>query len=149
MAIADIISVNLIKVPLVSVEKNDTIRELAELFGVAGKSSDVDGLYNAVMERENQGSTGLGQGIAVPHAKTDLVKTITVAIGVSSDGIEFDSLDGELAHLFFMIIAPLNQSGPHIQCLSEIARIAQDKTFCRCLQTAKTSQEVFELFTED
>lgn len=149
MAIADIISIDLIKVPLVSVEKSDVIREMAELFGVAGKTDNTDGLYDAVMDREDKGSTGLGQGIAVPHAKTDLVETMTVAIGVSFDGVEFDSLDGEPAYLFFMIIAPPDQSGPHIQCLSEIARIAQNKKFCQYLLAAKTSQEVLELFTED
>jgi len=120
-----------------------------EVLRDAGKISDVDLVYDALMKRESLGSTGLEQGIAVPHAKTPAVNSLTVALGISPKGIDFQAIDGELSKLFFLLVAPPGQSGPHIEALADIARITKSQAFCRTLASATTPAEVVELFTED
>lgn len=149
MSIQDLITKDVVKVPLVSHEKYAVIRELVQFLHDAGKIDDVDMVYNAVLDREVQGSTGLEQGIAVPHAKCAAVRSLVLAVGVSPDGIDFESLDGNKSHLFFMILAPPDKSGPHIQLLSEISGVVRSKAFCRMLRSAKDAEEVVELFQEE
>ncbi len=107
MAIIDLISSDVIKVPVKSVTKTEIIRELVDVLDKAGKINDKDSVYNAVIARENMGSTGLEKGIAVPHAKTDKVKSLTMAIGIAPEGVDFDSLDGEPSKLFFSCLLSL------------------------------------------
>jgi fructose-specific phosphotransferase system IIA component len=149
MAIVDLIAANVVRVPLKSKTKTEVIRELVDVLDKAGKISDTESVFKAVIARENMGSTGLEKGIAVPHAKTEKVKDLTLAIGIAADGVEFDSLDGEPAKLFFLLLAQPNQSGPHIEALAEIARITRSQSFCRLLVNAETPEEVVELFRED
>ena len=149
MSIQDLIIKDVIKVPLVSREKYDVLKELVQVLKDAGKIDDVDTVYKAVLEREALGSTGLEKGIAVPHAKCPAVPEIMLALGISPGGIDFESLDGEPSHLFFLILAPPDKSGPHIQLLSEIAGVARSQAFCRMLRSAKNAEEIVELFQED
>ena len=149
MAIVDLITSNVIQVPLKSKNKIEVIRELVEVLDKAGKISDKESVLNAVISRENMGSTGLEKGIAVPHAKTEKVKTLTLAIGIAPDGVDFDALDGEPSKLFFLLLAQPNQSGPHIEALAEIARITRSQSFCRMLLSASSPEEVVEIFRED
>ena len=149
MAIVDLISTNVVKVPLKSKTKTEVIRELIDILDKAGKLGDAESAFKAVIARENMGSTGLEKGIAVPHAKTDKVKNLTLAIGIAPDGIDFDSLDGESSKLFFLLLAQPSQSGPHIEALAEIARITRSQSFCRLLINAKTPEEVAALFKEE
>jgi fructose-specific phosphotransferase system IIA component len=149
MALVDLIRPEVIKVPLVSTTKPEVIRELAELLRDAGKISDTEQVYDALMKREALGSTGLEQGIAVPHAKTTAVNSLTVALGISPKGVDFQAIDGDLSKLFFLLVAPPDQSGPHIEALADIARITKSQAFCRALASATTPAEVVELFSED
>ena len=149
MAIVDLIETDVIRVPLKSKTKTEVIRELIDVLNKAGKINDAESVFKAVIARENMGSTGLEKGIAVPHAKTEKVKTLTLAIGIAPDGIDFDSLDGEQSKLFFLLLAQPSQSGPHIEALAEIARITRSQSFCRLLINAKTPEEVVELFKEE
>ena len=149
MAIVDLISSEVIRVPLKSKNKIEVIRELVDVLDKAGKISDRESVFNAVVARENMGSTGLEKGIAVPHAKTEKVKALTLAIGIAPDGVDFDALDGEPSKLFFLLLAQPNQSGPHIEALAEIARITRSKNFCRSLLNAESEDEVVEIFRED
>jgi len=149
MALVDLIRPEVVKVPLVSTTKPEVIRELVEVLRDAGKISDVDLVYDALMERESLGSTGLEQGIAVPHAKTPAVNSLTVAVGISPKGIDFQALDGEPSKLFFLLVAPPGQSGPHIEALADIARITKSQAFCRTLASATTPAGVVEMFTEE
>jgi mannitol/fructose-specific phosphotransferase system IIA component (Ntr-type) len=107
----------------------------------AGKIKDVDSAYAAILKRESQGSTGLEKGVAVPHAKSTQVENLTIAIGVSYEGIDFESLDGKPSNLFFLILAPPDQSGPHIEALAEIARLVRSSGFCEALLRAKDAKE--------
>jgi len=149
MALVDLIRPEVVKVPLVSTTKPEVIRELVECLRDAGKISDVEAVYDALMKRESMGSTGLEQGIAVPHAKTTAVNALTVALGISPKGIDFQAIDGNPSKLFFLLLAPPDQSGPHIEALADIARITKSQAFCRTVTGATSPEEVVELFSED
>lgn len=146
MPLIDLIDEDVIKVSLVSRHKYDVIRELIEVLEAAGKLKDSDKAASAVFAREELGSTGLEGGIAVPHAKTDTVESLTIAIGITPEGIDFDSLDGQKSNLFFLMLAPPDQTGPHIEALSEIAKITQSGSFVESLQEAEDAAAVLDLF---
>ena len=148
MALIDLISEDVIKVPLHATSKIDTLRELAEILYKAGKIKDVEPIFNALVKRESMGSTGLENGVAVPHCKTDAVENMILSIGISPQGIDFDALDGNPSKLFFLMLAPPDQSGPHIEALSEIARLTQSQAFCRTVIASQTAAEVVELFRD-
>ena len=148
MALIDLITPEVIKVPLESKTKMEVLRELAELLADAKKIDDADPVLDALIQRETLGSTGLEKGIAVPHCKTPHVKTLTLAIGIAPDGIDFDAADGEPSTLFFCMLAPPDQSGPHIEALAEIARLTQSQSFCRMLKQSLNPDEVVELFLD-
>ena len=149
MALIDLISPEVLKIPLTSDNKPDVLRELVQVLKDAGKIDDIDSVLDAIHKREDLGSTGLELGIAVPHAKTDAVESLTLAIGISPAGIDFNSLDGKPSKLFFLMLAPPNQTGPHIEALAEIAKLTKSKAFCSTLINARTAQEVVDLFRED
>ena len=148
MSIADMISKKTVKAPLESSSKNDIIRELLGLLDSSGLIDDSQAAFDAVRSREDQGSTGLGDGIAVPHARTELVKQLTLALGIAPDGVDFESLDGQPTKIIFLLLAPPNQSGPHLEALSEVGKIAQSRSFLRLLSNARSPEEVLELFEE-
>lgn len=149
MALVDLISKDVVKVPLISRDKSGILRELLQILMDAGKVNDFDAALDALLKREQMASTGLEEGIAVPHAKTDAVKTLTIAIGISPEGVDFNSLDGKPSKLFFLMLAPPDQSGPHIEALAEIAKLSKSKAFINALINAKTPDEIVELFKED
>ncbi len=148
MALIDLITPEVIKVPLESNTKIGVLEELAGVLLKAGKIDSAGPVVDALIQRESLGSTGLESGIAVPHCKTQHVKTLTIAIGIAPDGIDFDSIDGEPSTIFFCLLAAPDQSGPHIEALSEIARLTRSKSFCKMLKESKNPEEVVELFRE-
>ena len=148
MALLDLISPEVIKIPIISKTKGEIIRELIEILKDAGQITEIETVYEAVLKREQLGSTGLENGIAVPHAKTDAVKSITISIGIAPNGVDFDALDGKSSYLFFLMLAPTDKSGPHIEILSEIARITQSRSFCTLLINSRSAEEVVNIFKE-
>ncbi|MBP7275514.1 MAG: PTS sugar transporter subunit IIA [Kiritimatiellae bacterium] len=125
--------------------KQEIIRELLEVAGAAGFVSDLDGAFDALMERENKMSTAMQNGIAMPHAKTDAVTKLIGVIGLKKDGVDFHSIDGQPTRIFVMTLSPLNRAGPHIQFLAEIGRLlSQEGTTDRILAAASPS-DVCEL----
>jgi len=148
MALVELITEDVVKVPLFSTTKTAAIEELIKILVDAGKIKDLQVAFTAIMERENKGSTGLEKGIAVPHAKCSQVKTLTVAVGISPGGIDFSSMDGKPSHIFFLLLAPPDQSGPHIQALSEIAKITRSEALLRTIKNAISPSEVVELFRD-
>ena len=141
MTLIDLIDEDVVKVPLEHTGKAEVLRELLDTLAGTGKLSEVERAYNALLERESQGSTGLEHGIAVPHAKTDAVDTLTVAIGISPNGIEFGAMDGQPSKLFFLLLAPPGQSGPHLEALSEIARLSRSEAFLRALISSRSPSQ--------
>lgn len=148
MAIIDLIVPEVIKVGLTSTDKPAVLRELLQILVDAGKVTDRDTVLDAILKRESLQSTGLEAGFAVPHAKTTAVSELTLAIGIAPDGIDFDAIDQQPSKLFFLMLAPPDKSGPHIEALSEIARMSKSRAFCSALIHAENAEEVMELFGE-
>ena len=149
MALIDLIEESVVRAPLKARGKEEAIRELVDILAAASKISDTQSVLQAVLDREAKGSTGLADGIAVPHGKTTAARELTVAIGVSPDGIEFGSMDGQPARLFFLILAPPDQTGPHIEALAEIARMSRSKAFCSSLVACRTPAELVRMFKDE
>ena len=149
MALIDLVAEDIVKVPLISTNKPDVLRELVQILEDAGQIEDFEAVLNALKQRESQGSTGLEDGIAVPHCKTVAVSTLKLAIGIAPEGIDFDSLDSKPSKLFFLLVAPPNLSGPHVEALAEIAKLAQSKVLCEALANAENEKQVVELLTGD
>ena len=145
MALIDLVVEKIVKIPLESKDKPDVLRELVRILMDAGEIDDFDTVLKAVQEREDKQSTGLQENIAVPHCKTAAVSSLKLAIGIAPQGIDFDSMDGEPSKLFFLLLAPPGQSGPHVEALAEIAKLARSKSFCKALVYAGNTREVVEL----
>ena len=146
MTLTDIIDKDLIKVPLLGATKSAIIEELVTTLTQNRKLSNKEEILQAVVEREELGSTGLADGIAIPHAKTKAVDRVYLVVGVASNPIEFDALDGEPCSYFFLVLAPLNESNAHIEILSSIARTTASASFKRLLKASKNADEVYSLF---
>ena len=131
--------------------KEDVIRELVELLVKAGaiKDKDVPKLVQILMKRESLGSTGIGQGVAIPHGKSDCVKDLVAAFGVSRAGVNFDSLDGEPVTLFFLLVAPEDSAGPHLKALARISRLLKDKHFRNSLSAACDEKTLIKIIREE
>lgn len=149
MALIDLITPEVVKVPLTADTKESVLEELVYILKEADKVADERKALAAIIEREQRGSTGLENGVAVPHAKTDTVRRLTIAIGISPKGVEFEALDGKPSHLFFLMLAPPDQSGPHIEALAEIARITRSRAFCDAMINANSSDAVVRLLREE
>ena len=150
MKFADFIQVTAIKADLSADEKEGVIRELVESLVAAGslKGDDLEGIIKAIMKREDLGSTGIGKGIAVPHTKHASVSKLVGTVGVSADGVDFNSLDGEKVQLFFLLISPPDRPGDHLRALENISRQLRDDSFCRFLKQAKSPGDIQLLLEE-
>jgi len=145
----DLVTEKIVKIPLESKNKPDVLRELVQILKDAGEIEDYDGALKAVQDRESKLSTGLEDGIAVPHCKAAAVSSLKLAIGISPEGIDFDSVDGKPSKLFFLLLAAPNLSGPHVEALAEIAKLAQSKAFCNALTHAADAKQVVDLMKDE
>lgn len=149
MQIMDFLSSDAIKLSLESKNKKDAIKELVEVLFKSGKIKDKKKMIQTLLEREELGSTGIGQGIAIPHGKSDTVSDLAAAFGLSQDGISFDSLDGEPVNIFFMLVAPEGAAGAHLKALARISSLLKDKYFRKSLLAAKTPEDVVKIIQEE
>jgi PTS system fructose-specific IIA component/PTS system nitrogen regulatory IIA component len=108
----------------------------------------LESIVRAILNREDLGSTGIGRGVAVPHTKHASVTDLVGAVGVSSEGVDFNSLDGERVHVFFLLISPPDRPGDHLRALENISRQLRNDTFCRFLKQSKTAEEIRQLLDE-
>ena len=111
-------------------------------------SERVAGIVAAIMKREELGSTGIGRGVAVPHTKHASVERLVGTVGVSSEGVDFNSLDGDKVHLLFLLVSPPDRPGDHLRALENISRQLRDDTFCRFLKQARSAQDIRQLLDE-
>lgn len=150
MKFADFICAKAIKPTLASFDKEAVVTELVTSLVDAGeiKTDDKDNIIAAVMAREELGSTGIGRGVAVPHTKHPSVEKLVGTVGVSVDGVDFNSLDGEKVQLFFLLISPPERPGDHLRALENISRQLRDDTFCRFLKQSKTIDDIQQLLDE-
>ena len=134
---------------LKSTDKEGVIRELVDLLAKADEIKGKEELVKALLTRESLGSTGIGQGIGIPHAKTKNVKELVAAFGLSQQCVNFDSLDGELVYIFFLLIAPEESAGPHLKALARISRMLKDKYFRDLLKKSKDEKEALRIIQEE
>jgi fructose-specific phosphotransferase system IIA component len=145
MALIDLVVEKIVKTPLESKDKPGVLRELVRILKDAGETNDFDAVLKAVQDRESKQSTGLEEGVAVPHCKSAAVSSLKIVIGLAPEGIDFDSIDGQPSKLFFLLVAAPNQAGPHVEALAEIAKLVRSKPFCRAMLAARNAREVVEL----
>jgi mannitol/fructose-specific phosphotransferase system IIA component (Ntr-type) len=150
MKFSDFVSGKAIRADLRSTDKSSVIAELVESLLSAGEigAGDKDDIVKAILKREELGSTGIGRGIAVPHTKHPSVNKLIGTVGVSTNGVEFESLDGEKVQLFFLLVSPPDRPGDHLRALENISRQLRDETFCRFLKQSKTSDDILQLLNE-
>ena len=145
MRLRGLIDESAVKVGLESLDKEECFEEMIDLLVRADRIPDRAGALEAIRQREAQGTTGIGQGVAIPHGKHPSISSLTAALGTSADGLEFDAVDGDPVHVVFLLLAPVNDPGPHVRALAEIARLVQTPGFYRKLTEAKTAAEALDV----
>ncbi|MEA3560228.1 MAG: PTS sugar transporter subunit IIA [Candidatus Omnitrophota bacterium] len=149
MRIMDFLCSKAVMVDLKAINKQEAVKELVGSLIKAKEIKDKDSLVKSLLDREALGSTGIGQGVAIPHAKSDGVKKLISAFGLSKKGVNFDALDGEPVYIFFLLVAPLDSAGPHLKALARISRVLKDKIFCTTLRNAKDEKEILKIIKEE
>ena len=145
MILTQILQPNCVKVPVENKDKEAVITELVDLLDANGLLLDRDIALEAVLARERTRSTGTGAGIAIPHGKCNAVKELVMAIGITHEPIEFESVDGKPVTIFTLLVSPADQTGPHIQALARISKLMLDEEFKQKLEKATSADEVYEL----
>ena len=149
MRIMDFLCPKAVMVDLKAINKQEAVKELVNSLIKAKEIKDKDSLVKSLLDREALGSTGIGQGVAIPHAKSDGVKKLISAFGLSKKGVNFDALDGEPVYIFFLLVAPLDSAGPHLKALARISRVLKDKIFCTTLRNTKNEKEILKIIKEE
>ncbi|MBV4437269.1 PTS fructose transporter subunit IIABC [Clostridium tyrobutyricum] len=148
MKITELLQRNTIKLNLESNTKSDVIEELVDILNSAGKLNDKEGYKKEILKREAEFSTGIGEGIAIPHAKTAAVKIPALAFGLKKDGLDYESLDGTKAQLFFMIAAPEGANNEHLDTLARLSSMLMNQEFKNNLLNAQSEYEVLGMIDE-
>lgn len=151
MKISEFLRERAVSVSLRATDRPGVIRELVQLLVKAGevKQEDVDRFVETLLAREALGSTGIGQGVGIPHGKSNCVKELVGAFGVSPKGVNFESLDGEPVYLFFLLVAPEDSAGPHLKALARISRLLKDKFFRDSLREAKDERQILRIIQQE
>ena len=148
MNLLDILSVDCVKAPMASSEKKDAIEELVDTLASAGKVTDPDALKEAVWSREQTRTTGIGQGLAIPHGKSDCVDKLVMAIGKPATPIEFESIDKQPVQLIVLLASPPDRTSDHIQALARISRLMTMRDFRERVYAAQNAEELYGLLEE-
>ena len=149
MNLLDILSKKSTVVGLEGETKEDIITELVDSLEVGEVISYRDKVLEAVLEREKIMSTGIGDGIAIPHGKSESVIKLAAALGTQRRGVDFEALDGEPAYVFFLLVSPVNVSGPHIKALARISRLLKNDDFKKRLVAASTTEEIVSVIESE
>jgi len=148
MKLSDMLDAGCIRIPLRSDTKEDVLRELVGL--LTGDDGDrTDTIFEAVAERERRMSTGIGQGVAIPHGKSDLVGGMEIAFGIAAEPLDYDALDGEPVSLFFLLVSPPDRTGDHIKALAQISRLLTSDAVRDELTAAKSADDVLRLLRRE
>jgi PTS system nitrogen regulatory IIA component len=151
MKIMDFLSKKAVVTDLKASKKEDILRELIDALIAAGEieKRHRSKLIEALMARETLGSTAIGQGVGIPHAKSECVKKLIAVFGLSRKGVNFDSLDGEPVYIFFLLLAPADSAGPHLKALARVSRLLKDKYFRDSLRQAQDDKSVIRIITQE
>lgn len=148
MKLSELLTENLIAAELAGNTKFQLIEELLDLLHKDGKISDRELALSDVLAREGYLSTGLENGLAIPHAKTDGVSELVMSFGLKKEGVDFESLDNKPAHLIFLVLSPRDTSGPHIRALAAITKNLKDIEKRRALLKAQSPEEIKKIFAK-
>ena len=148
MKITDLIAKESIKLDGRAATKKEALDTMVELMAASGKIADVETYRKGVYAREEEGTTGIGEGIAIPHAKSDAVKTPGLAAMVIKEGVDFDALDGAPVHLIFLIAAPNTKENVHLDVLSRLSVLLMNQDFTEKLKKAETAEEFLACIDE-
>ncbi|MBI4115887.1 MAG: PTS sugar transporter subunit IIA [Candidatus Omnitrophica bacterium] len=149
MKLTDFLDRKAIKIGIAATDKEGILKELVDVLAEVKDIGDKKAIVKALLERENLGSTGIGQGIAIPHGKTDRVEELVAVLGVSRKGVNFEALDGESVYIFFLLVAPKETPGPHLKALAQISRLLRDSYFCELIKRCQTPDELYELIKRE
>lgn len=145
--LSSLLKENLIELELEGKDKSEIIDELVDIIIGSGKAKNKKALTAAIMARENLGSTAIGNGVAVPHAKIEGIKQTVLAFGRSAAGVDFNSLDGEETHLFFMLISPKEDIGSHLKILAKISHLIKDRFMVGLFKKAHSKKEILSMIS--
>ncbi|MCD4780587.1 MAG: PTS sugar transporter subunit IIA [Candidatus Omnitrophica bacterium] len=151
MKSSDFLCEDAVSAGLSATTKPHVIEELVTLLVDAGalNKKDKKKILEVLMAREELGSTAIGQGIAIPHGKSDCVNKLVGALGISKKGINFDSLDGEPSHIFFLLVAPVDSAGPHLKALARISRLLKDKFIRDSLKSVENEEAILKIIHQE
>ena len=150
MKIKQVLALECVEARLKATNKDEAIRELAEMMSKTCLEVSADEIYKILVEREQLGSTGIGNGVAIPHGKLPTLNQIVTGFARSVEGVAFDSQDGKPAHLFFVLLAPGNAASLHLKTLARLSRLLKDVHFRNKLIEAKDGTEIFnDIISED
>ncbi len=149
MKIVDFLNEKAVIGELKATTKEGVIRELVDSLAKAEGIRNKEELVKVLLNREALGSTGIGQGIGIPHGKTNSVKQLVAAFGICHRGVNFDALDGEPVYIFFLLVAPEDSAGPHLKGLARISRLLKDKFFRESLKELTDEKAILRLIREE
>jgi PTS system nitrogen regulatory IIA component len=149
MKITDILKKEYIIEDLVSSDKESTLDELSSFLKDKGMIPNKETLQSALMEREALGSTGIGENVAIPHAKISAIDQIITVFGRSIKGIEFDSLDKKPVHFIYLVLAPMNSSGQHLKVLARISRLLKNKSLRESIIRATEANQIYAIIADE
>lgn len=135
---------------LKSAAKEDVIREMVASLKASGaiRAADEDAVIAAILKREELGSTGIGNGVAVPHTKHGAVEKLSATVAISRTGVNFASLDGENVFILFLLVSPPDRPGDHLRGLENISRHLRSQDFCNFLKQSATTGDIWDLLVE-
>jgi PTS system nitrogen regulatory IIA component len=149
MRLIDILDESSIVEDLQASNKKEALTHLVEAMATSSQELNEQEILDVLLEREELGSTGIGDGIAIPHGKSKGLANIISGFGLSKEGIDFDSLDGKPAHLFFLLVAPEDSVGTHLKMLARISRMLKNVDFRKKLLAANSQHEIYQIISEE
>ena len=149
MKIVDFLSEKAVISNIKGTTKEEVLKELVDALTKAEGIKPKEELLKVLVNRESLGSTGIGQGVGIPHAKTNAVKKLVAAFGISHTGVNFDALDGEPVYIFFLLVAPEDSAGPHLKGLARISRLLKDRFFRESLKQLTDEKAILKMIRDE
>ena len=149
MNLRDILTEDDIQIPLTATSKNEIIKEMVEILFTNKKIQEKEKISQALFEREELMSTGVGDGVAIPHAKAEGITKISAVFGLTKDDVDFQSLDSKPVRIIFLLIGPINQPGPHLKALSRISRLLHQAEFRKKLILSGNPKEALRTILDE
>ncbi|MCD6527521.1 MAG: PTS sugar transporter subunit IIA [Desulfuromonas sp.] len=145
MNIVELLDSSAVEADIQSVSKDDVLAEMTDVLLRSAHGLNREAVLSVLQERERLGSTGIGEGVAIPHGKLKNIEQLTLAFGRSKKGVDFDSMDGKPAHLFFLLLAPEDSISVHLKTLAKISKLLKDQHVREQLLVAGSAEELYEI----